>query len=100
MNAAGQTNPAASAHHFRSDRQHRDQRHDADAVGPDGDVEQNVVVDQRQHEHADDAGSQPQKLLLIKMRELRVQRGAVDFQHADDGKREDKGQQRPVEVAE
>ena len=80
-------------------RQHRDQRYQAEPVGPYRDIQQDVVIDQRQDEHADEAGREPEHLLLIEVDKFCVQRRAVNFQHADHRESEHKGQQGPVEVA-
>ena len=65
VDAAAEVDPAARAEDFGADERTAMQRDDADAVGPVDDVDEAVVVDQRDEEHEDDADGEEADLLLV-----------------------------------
>ncbi len=87
------------AEDFLPDEFDRDQRDEADAVGPGGEVEQAMVVDERDEEHEDEADGEEADLLLVEAVELGHGGGGTDLEDADDGEQGDHAEQGPVEVA-
>src|SRR6266851_2757693 len=97
--AAGDLDPAARPQDLRSDGQHGYQREDADAISVVNDVEEPVVVDQRNEEHQDDADDEEADLFLVEAVELGVERRRFDLEDADQREQQDEAEEDPVEVA-
>ncbi len=85
--------------HFGSDRQHRHQGDQAEAIDPMHRLQQPVVVDQREDEHRGQPAEQPEDLLGFEPDKLGVQGGAIDLKDADHRKQQHQAQEQPVEIA-
>ncbi len=88
VDAAAEVDPAPRAEDLVPTTCDGDQRDEADAIGPVGDVEQAVVVDHRDEEHQHEADEEEDDLLGLEAVELGHGRGGADFEHADDGEQE------------
>ncbi len=91
--------PAPAAEDFGAEERDGDERENADAVGPVNDVDEAVVVDQRDEEHQDDADGEEADLLVIEAVELGVEGGGLDLEDRDEREQEDEAEKNPVEVA-
>ena len=102
VDASAEVDPAPGAEHLLADvrDEDRNQRDDADAIGPGRDVEQAVVVDGRDDEHQHEADGDELDLLLPGSRETWSWRSRSGFRHADHGHNQYEAEQGPVEVAE
>jgi hypothetical protein len=96
---AMKADPALAAEDLGAEERDGDERENADAVGPVNDVDEAVVVDERDEEHQDKADCEEANLLVIKAVELGVQRSGLDLEDRDEGEQEDKAEEDPVEVA-
>src|SRR6185312_17141379 len=100
VDAAGELDPSLAAHHAGSEGKDADQGEQAEAVDPVDGGQELVIVDDRHHEHGSQATGDPEDLHLLEAVEFGVERGAVDFKDADNGKDQHEAEERPVEVAE
>ena len=99
MLAARHFDPAPRPQVFLAEHHHRHQRADGRNVHPVNLLEQGLVVQQADQEHADETAADPVELLDVGAGEFRVHSGAMDFHDAQPAKHQDKDQQQPVEVA-
>ena len=68
-------------------------------IGPVRDVDQPVVVDQRDQEHQHQADREEADLLLVEAVKFGVQRRRLDLEDADQREQHDEAEENPVEVA-
>ena len=64
-----------------------------------GDVDQAVIVDQRDEEHEDETDEEEADLLVVEAVKLGHRGGGPDLQHADEREDAEEGEEGPVEVA-
>ena len=102
VNASAEVDPAPGAEHLLADvrDEDRNQRDDADAIGPGRDVEQAVVVDGRDDEHQHQADGDELDLLYLEAVKLGCGGRGADFDDADHGHNQYEAEQGPIEVAE
>ena len=91
--------PAAAAEDLGADGEDGDERENADAVGPVGDVDEAMVVDQRDEKHQDDADGEEVDLLVVEAVEFGMEGGGLDLEDGDEREQEDEAEEHPVEVA-
>ena len=91
--------PAARAQNLLAHRQHRNQRHQADSVGPGNVIDQLVVVDLGKDEHRRQPANDPVDLLGMEAGVFGVQRGRVNLKDRNRAQHEHHGEQRPIEIA-
>ena len=96
---AVEADPALAAEDLGAEERDGDEREDADAVGPVDDVDEAVVVDQRDEEHQDDADGEEADLLVVEAVELGVEGGGLDLEDGDEREQKDEAEKDPVEVA-
>ena len=100
MHPAGKPDPAPGAEVLGADEEDGQQGGDADEVGGAGDVDEAVVIDERDEEHEGHAEMQKADLLMVKAVKLGHRGGRANFENADQRKQGDEAEKDPVEVAE
>jgi hypothetical protein len=99
VSTVAEVDPAPCAENLGAHQLHCDQRSDTDANGPRNDVDQDVVVNQRDEEHQHQAECEELDLLMVEAVEFGVQRRGLDLENRDDRKQKDEAQKDPIEVA-
>ncbi len=96
---AVEADPAFAAENFCAEERDGYQGQDAYAVGPVGDVEQAVVVDEGDDEHQHDADGEEADLFGVEAVEFCVEGGGLDLEDGDEGQEQHEAEEDPVEVA-
>src|ERR1700722_5508360 len=98
MYSSRQLDPPPRPQNLRPDQPDGNQRDDADPVSPGHDIDQPVVVDQRDYKHQQQPNRQEADLFRFETMELGVQRGRLDLEDADQREQQDEAQENPVKV--
>ncbi len=89
----GHFDPAARSQILLAEDHHRHQRAEGGDVHPMNLVEQGLIVQQAEQEHAGDPAADPVELLDVGSGKLGMHGGTLDLHHTQAAKQQDEGQQ-------